>query len=85
MACALLFEWVLGIEENNIMRHFAILDASLNGNARATGTVTLLLVLSLLGVAAAGERPHETAEREVAFGVELAPRGIARRPDSGSV
>ena len=61
------------------MSHSSILGASLGGKARrATGTVALLLVLSLLGVAAAGERPHKTAEREVAFGVELAPQGLWR-------
>ena len=55
------------------------LRASLvDGGRRVKGALALLLVLSLGGVAAAGESPRETAEKEVAFGVELAPKGLWR-------
>ncbi len=49
-----------------------------NGARRAVSAATLFLVLSFVGVAGADETREETAERQIAFGVELAPHGLWR-------
>ena len=49
-----------------------------NGARRAASAATLFLVLSFVGVAGADETREETAETQIAFGVELAPHGLWR-------